>query len=32
MKVTGKLVSERVCRFETAAVGKILANPRKFAT
>jgi hypothetical protein len=31
MKVTGKLVSERLCRFETASPGKILAYPRKFA-
>jgi hypothetical protein len=32
MKMTGKLVSERVCRFETASPGKILAGPWKFAT
>jgi hypothetical protein len=32
MKMTGKLVSERVCRFETASPGRILADPRKFAT
>jgi hypothetical protein len=32
MKMTGKLVSERVCRFETASPGKILADPGKFAT
>jgi hypothetical protein len=31
MKMTGKLVSERVCRFEAASPGKILAGPRKFA-
>ena len=31
MKMAGKLVSERVCRFETASQGKILADPRKFA-
>jgi hypothetical protein len=32
MKVGGKLVSERVCRFEATSEGKILADPREFAT
>ena len=32
MKMTGKLVSKRFCRFETASPGKILTDPRKFAT
>ena len=32
MKIAGKLVSERVRRFETAPPGEILADPRKFAT
>jgi hypothetical protein len=32
MKMAGKLVSERVCCFETASLGRILADPRKFAT
>jgi hypothetical protein len=31
MKMTGKLVSERVCRFETVSPGEILAGPGKFA-
>jgi hypothetical protein len=31
METTGKLVSERVCRFETTSQGKILADPGKFA-
>jgi hypothetical protein len=31
MKMTGKLVSERVCRLETASPGKILADPGQFA-
>jgi hypothetical protein len=32
MKMAGKLVSERVCRFENTSQGRILAAPRKGAT
>jgi len=32
MKMAGKLVAERVCRFETMSPGKLLTNPRKFTT
>jgi hypothetical protein len=30
MKMNGKLVSERVCRFEATSPGKILTDPGKF--
>jgi len=32
MKMAGKFVSERICRFEATSQGKILAGPGKFAT
>ncbi len=32
VKMAGKLVSERVCRFENTSQGGILAAPRKLAT